>query len=384
MRIPTIKDRAMQALHLLALETVAETVADPHSYGFRPRRSIQDAHGQCYVLLAKSYAPQWVFDADIEACFDQISHSWLLDNVPMDKSILRKWLKAGFLEGHVFHPMEKGTPQGGIISPILANLALDGLEEHVRSAAPQRRPKTAPRPKVHVIRYADDLVSTARSREDQGQKIIPAIITFLKERGLRLSQEKSQVVHIDDGFEFLGASVRKYKGKLLMKPTRANTIAFARDIKEYIRNRRGVKTEHLIHQLNRRLRGWANAFRHLVSSKAFRFIDSCVFRQLWRWARKRHGKKGAKWVRKRYFHTRKNGSWVFYARTRDNKGRPKQAVLFRMSSLRIRRHVKIQCMATVYDPAYEAYFEQRRQRQRDARQHDYYRWLDYRNLELPA
>ena len=382
--IPTMKDRAMQALHLLALEPVAEALADPNSYGFRPRRSVQDAHGQCYVVLAKRYAPIWVFDADIEACFDGFSHSWLLKNIPMDRGILGKWLKAGYLEGGVFHPIEKGTPQGGVISPMIANLALDGLEACVRSAAPKRESRTAPRPKVHIIRYADDLVATARTRRMLQQRVIPAIGAFLKERGLNLSQEKSRIVHIKDGFEFLGANVRKYKGKLLMRPTRANVIAFVRSIKEYIQSHRTIKTEHLIHQLNRRLRGWANAFRHLVSGRAFRFVDYCVFRQLWRWARKRHGNKGAKWVWRKYFRTRKNGSWAFYARSRTKEGRSKMVVLFRVTSLRIRRHVKIQAKARVHDPAYEAYFEHRRQRQRDARQHDYYRWLDYQRLELPA
>jgi len=382
--IPTMKDRAMQALHLLALEPVAETTADPNSYGFRRNRSVQDAHGQCYVVLAKSYAPMWVFDADIEACFDGFSHPWLLKNIPMDRGILGKWLSAGYLEGEVFHPIEKGTPQGGVISPMIANLALDGLEARVRSAAPMRQSKTAPRPKVHIIRYADDLMATARTRRMLQQRVIPIIGAFLKERGLNLSQEKSRIVHIKDGLEFLGANVRKYKGKLLMRPTRANVIAFTRSIKEYIQSHRTTKTVHLIHQLNRRLRGWANAFRHLVSSRAFRFVDRCVFRQLWRWARKRHGNKGVKWVQKKYFHIRKNGSWVFYARSRTKEGRPKSAVLFRVTSLRIRRHVKIQSKATVHDPAYDAYFEQRRQRQRDARQHDYYRWLDYQRLEWTA
>ena len=273
---------------------------------------------------------------------------------------------------------------GGDISPMIANMALDGLETRVRSAAPKRESKNAPRPKVHIIRYADDLVATARTRRMLQQRVISAIGAFLKERGLNLSQEKSRIVHIKDGFDFLGANVRKYKGKLLMRPTRANVIAFVRSIKEYIQSHRTIKTEHLIHQLNRRLRGWANAFRHLVSGRAFRFVDYCVFRQLWRWARKRHGNKGVKWVWRKYFHTRKNGSWAFYARSRTKTGRPKAVVLFRVTSLGIRRHVKIQAKARVHEPAYDAYFEHRRQRQRDARQHDYYRWLDYQRLELTA
>jgi len=376
--IPTMKDRAMQALHLLALEPVSEMLADPHSYGFRPRRSIQDAHGQCYVVLAKSYAPQWVFDADIEACFDGISHGWLLDNVPMDKSILRMWLQSGYMEDNAYYATEKGTPQGGIISPVLANLALDGLEECVKEAAGKPRP----RPKAHVIRYADDLVATARTREMLEDQIIPAIETFLQQRGLRLSEEKSKIVHIDDGFDFLGANVRKYGGKLLMKPTKANVIAVTRDLKEYVRRSRGAAQPHLIYQVNRRLRGWANAFRHLVSSRAFRYVDRRLSGQLWRWARKRHGNKGKGWVKRRYYRRHPDGSWIFASRVRDAKGRWKEATLFRAGDLRIRRHVKVRGQARVHDSTSEAYFEERRKLQRKARWRDLYRWQETKQLKL--
>lgn len=381
--IPTMKDRAMQALHLLALEPVAETLADPHSYGFRPRRSIQDAHGQCYVVLAKSYAPEWVFDADIEACFDRISHEWLLANVPMDRGVLAGWLKAGHVEDGAWHSTEKGTPQGGIISPVLANLALDGLESHVKAAVPRQRWPEMGRPKVHLIRYADDLIATAKTRDMLEVQVIPAIETFLKERGLQLSKEKSHIVHIEEGFDFLGANVRKYRGKLLMKPTKANKIAIVRDLKAYLRRSKGTSQEHLIHQVNRRLRGWANAFRHLVSSRVFRHVDRCLIGQLWRWARRRHGNKGRNWVWRRYYHRRPNGSWIFASRHRGKRGSWKLATLFRAGDLRIRRHVKIQANAKLYDPSWEAYFAERQRLQRNSRQRDFYRWQEDRQLELP-
>jgi RNA-directed DNA polymerase len=256
-------------------------------------------------------------------------------------------------------------------------LALDGLEACVKEAAPKRRPKTASRSKVHVIRYADDVVATARTREMLEDHVIPAITSFLQERGLRLSQEKSRIVHIADGFDFLGAHLRKYKGKFLMRPTQANVIAIARDLKSYIRNRRGTSQEHLIHQVNRRLRGWANAFRHLVSSRAFRHIDNCVYGQLWRWACKRHGKKGKRWVWHRYYRRLRNGSWIFASQAWE-----KTVVLFRARDLRIRRHIKIRSAATLYDPAYEAYFKERQVLQRNSRQRDYYQWLDRKQLEL--
>src|SRR5436305_7618843 len=161
--IPTMQDRAMQALHLLALLPVAETQADPNSYGFRPRRSTADALGQCYCALAKEDSPQWILEGDIESCFDRISHRWLLDNVRMDRDILRKWLKAGYMEGTALYPTEEGTPQGGIISPVLANLTLDGLETVALQTDSRRQGNL--RPKINVVRYADDFIITGRSRE---------------------------------------------------------------------------------------------------------------------------------------------------------------------------------------------------------------------------
>jgi len=146
----------MQALHLLALNPIAETTGDPNSYGFRPERSTADAIGQCFITLGKKRSPQWILEGDIKSCFDKISHAWLLANIPMDKTILSKWLKAGYMEKHVFYDTDEGTPQGGIISPVLANMALDGLEKRLREASPKKQDGTSGL--VHLIRYADDFV----------------------------------------------------------------------------------------------------------------------------------------------------------------------------------------------------------------------------------
>jgi RNA-directed DNA polymerase len=154
--IPTMHDRAMQALYSLALEPVVEMYADPNSYGFRPRRSLHDAIGQCFSVLAKKHSPRWILDADIKACFDRISHGWLLAHVPMDKGILKAWLTAGYIEENALHVTEEGTPQGGIVSPLLANWALDGLERAVKAAVARRGAK------VNVVRYADDFIVTGR------------------------------------------------------------------------------------------------------------------------------------------------------------------------------------------------------------------------------
>jgi RNA-directed DNA polymerase len=163
--IPTMKDRAMQALYLLALEPIAETAADPNSYGFRPKRSTADALQQCFNTLCRGCSPQWVLEGDIKGCFDHISHRWMLQHVPTDKAVLRQWLKAGYIENRNLFPTEAGTPQGGIISPTLANMTLDGLEKLLTQNFPRAKWQEGKiwRPKVNLVRYADDCAPRARN-----------------------------------------------------------------------------------------------------------------------------------------------------------------------------------------------------------------------------
>lgn len=178
--IPTMKDRAMQALYLLALEPISETTGDNNSYGFRKERATSDAIEQCFIALAKKFSATWILEADIASCFDKISHEWLLKNIPMEKEILRKWLKAGFMSKGMFFSTTEGTPQGGLISPVLANLALDGLENELKSLYPitHKRADRGKAPKIHFIRYADDFIVTARTQEMLEEKILPAIQIF--------------------------------------------------------------------------------------------------------------------------------------------------------------------------------------------------------------
>jgi len=368
--IPTMKDRAMQALYLLALNPVAETQADPNSYRFRPRRSIADALGQCFIALAKEDSPQWILEGDIESCFDRISHPWLLENVRMDGETLRKWLKAGYMEGTILYPTEEGTPQGGIISPVLANLALDGLET-VALGADSRHGSL--RPRINVVRYADDFIITGRSKEQLEKKVQPAVEAFLGERGLRLSREKTKITHIEEGFDFLGASVRKYGRKLLITPSRRNIHELLSEARDLIRTRKAATALDLIRQLNSKLRGWANSQSHLVASRAFRHVDRCIFKALWQWAKRRHPTKRSGWVRRRYFRTGPSQEWIFSAPSRNRAGVWGHLDLFRASSVPIRRHVKVRAEATEFDPAYEGYFRdrwvrrQQRRRQRRAK-----------------
>lgn len=205
--IPSMHDRAMQALWQMALIPIAETTADTNSYGFRPKRSAADAIEHCFSILAKRSSAPWVMEGDIKGCFDNISHHWLLEHVPMDKVILRKWLQAGFMEKGAWFPTEAGTPQGGIASPVLANIALDGLQDAVDAAIRPTRNARHPA-KVHVVRYADDFVVTGASREVLETQVKPAIETFLAARGLQLSPEKTLITHIARGFDFLGQNVQ--------------------------------------------------------------------------------------------------------------------------------------------------------------------------------
>ncbi len=220
--IPTMQDRAMQALYLLALLPVAETQADPNSYGFRPERASRDAIGQCFIVLGnRTYRAHWVLDADIAGCFDNISHDWLLANIPMDKVVLGKWLKSGFVWKNQMYPTEAGTPQGGIISPTIANMTLDGLEaavqQHFKARRPLKKNKHAHR--VNLIRYADDFVLTGATYETLVEA--KAVIEdFLRQRGLALSPEKTKIVHVEEGFDFLGWNVRAHNGYLLVKPAK--------------------------------------------------------------------------------------------------------------------------------------------------------------------
>ena len=207
-----MKDRAKQAVQRQALDPVAECLADPNSYGFRRERSAADAIQQCFTALAQRNAAPWVLEGDITACYDRISHEWLDEHVPMDKGILRKWLKSGYVERKTFHATDEGTPQGGIISPVLCNLTLDGLERLLKERFKQR--------KVNFVRYADDFIVTGDTEELLRDEVKPVIETFLADRGLELSKEKTRIVRIEEGFDFLGQHVRKYNGKLIIKPAK--------------------------------------------------------------------------------------------------------------------------------------------------------------------
>lgn len=351
--IPTMKCRAMQGLHLLALVTVAEFYADKNSYGFRPKRSTADAIEACFIALAQNGSSRWIFEADIKSCFDKISHDWLRENIPMDKEILSKWLSAGYIDNDVLHQTELGTPQGGLASPTLLVLTLSGLEQAVLAAINRRRDK------VNFSIYADDFIITGSSKEVLETKVKPLVESFLSERGLELSQEKTKITHIDDGFDFLGFNIRKYKGKCIIKPSKKSVKSFLSNIRETIKLNRTAKTENLIHLLNPKIRGWVNHFRYSCAKETFRYIDSQIYVALWSWACRRHPGKGNAWIRRKYFRSQGSRNWIFFAKNSAEDNRSKYVDLFEACSVAIKRHVKIRTEATPYDPRFTAYFGKR-------------------------
>jgi len=353
---------ASTALHLLALGPVVETTADKNSYGFRQQRSCADAIEQCFKVL-RSANTQWILEGDIKSCFDKISHDWLLAHVPMDRVILQKWLKSGYMEKHVLHESMDGTPQGGIISPALANCALDGLERLLRGKYPAgKRLKSlgGVKPCVNLVRYADDFVITSKSKELLEGEIKPLVEHFLQERGLELSPTKTVITHVEHGFDFLGQNVRRYpNGKLLIKPSKKNVKTFLDSIRRTIKAAHGVSAADLIDQLNPKIRGWANYHRHVVSKHTFGHVDCNIFSSLWQWARRRHPNKSSRWFKPKYFDRRGNRDWSFFGETCDDEGRPNKVWLYYAKSTPIKRHVKVKGEANPYDPTYETYFEER-------------------------
>ena len=355
--IPTMYDRAMQALYAIALEPVAETTADTKSFGFRKERSAQDACEYIFTALSRKYSPKWVLEGDIKGCFDNISHEWLLDNIPMDKSVLKQFLKAGFIfKGELF-PTEDGTPQGGIISPMLANMALDGMQKVLtdrfhtnRLGKVDARFKDAH--KVNLVRYADDFIVTA-ANEELALEAKELIKDFLKTRGLELSEEKTLITNLNDGFDMLGWTFRKFNDKLIVKPSKKSMQAVKAKLSETILKRGKAWTQDvLIMKLNQQIRGWTNYHQHVVASEAFAHLDYVLYELLWRWAKRRHPHKGQWWISTKYWHRKGNRNWVFCTEEKE---------LIRVDHTSIVRHIKVREKANPFLDT--EYFKERKFKQ---------------------
>jgi RNA-directed DNA polymerase len=360
--IPTLRDRAAQTLARLALEPEWEARFEPNSFGFRPGRSTHDAIEMLFTATCKK--PKYVLDADIAACFERLDHAALLAKLrtyPALRRAIRGWLKAGVLDGAERIPTEAGTPQGGPLSPLLANIALHGLETAIRSAFPRDRYAKGRvdwgwRPTV--VRYADDFVVLHEDRAviEQARQIAAQ---WLASVGLELKPEKTRIGHtlvpIDGraGFDFLGFEVRQYpigfhrSGKLRLgfkthiKPSRASQQRHYAALAEVVRRHRTASQHQLIRALNPVIRGWAAYYAGAVAQAAFNRLDHRLFRRLFRWGRRRHPEKSTAWVVRRYWHTRGANHWVF--------GEPEGGRLATHASTPIRRHVMVRRDASPYD-----------------------------------
>ena len=272
----------------------------------------------------------------------------------MDKKILRKWLKTGYIYKRILYPTEAGTPQGGIISPTLANMTLDGLEAEPKKFRRQD--------KVHMVRYADDFIITGNSKELLENEVKPLVKKFLSTRGLELSPEKTSITHIDKGFDFLGVNIRKYSGKLLIKPSKKNVKACLDKVRNAIKDNKAAKQINLINLLNPIIRGWANYHKSVVAKETFNHVDDEIWKSLWQWANRRHPDKSPVWITKKYFKTVGSRNWAFAVEDREKlypNGKPLVISLVRASDTPIKRHIKIRGEANPFDPKFETYFEER-------------------------
>ncbi|QNP29364.1 group II intron reverse transcriptase/maturase [Cylindrospermopsis curvispora] len=349
--IPTIRDRVMQTVVKNALEPEWEAVFEEHSYGFRPGRSCQDAIAHSFIRL-KSGRDNWVLEADIKGFFDNIAHETILQNIGdfPKKELIKEWLKAGFIFQGKINPSERGTPQGGVISPLLANIGLHGLEFFIKST----------NPKLGVVRYADDFIVTARDKESL-KKARNQIQQWLREKGLELSSEKTLITSMVDGFDFLGFNLKHYDGKLLIKPSKKKVLALCKRLGMEVKSLNGREQEVVINKLNPILRGFANYYKGVVSKEIFDYISHRVWQYLWRWAKRRHPQKSKKWIKDRYFKSIKGNQWRFVCK-RERRGKISLISVYPIDKTPIERHIKVKGSVSPDDPNLKEYWNKRHQK----------------------
>lgn len=350
-------DRAMQKLHALALEPVAEVIGDDNSYGFRKGRSAKDACERIFNVLSTKVSATWILEGDIKGCFDNINHEWIQQNISMNKKVMRQFLKAGYVHKGKLFPTTNGTPQGGPISSLYANLTLDGLETLIqdryhRNSKGNIESHYRAKTKVNFIRYCDDFIVTAATQEI-AEEVKVLISDFLKERGLELSDEKTLITNINKGFDFLGWNFRKHKGKLLIKPSRDSIKSVVSKLSTILlKEGKAMKQSDIIRRLNAVLRGWANYHKHVVSSQVFSNVNNTLYLLLEQWAKHRHPNKSKWWRLNRYWHAYRNTKWKFMVDENDR--------LIDIRRIKIERHTKLKLGKNPYID--KEYFEQRKQK----------------------
>jgi RNA-directed DNA polymerase len=343
--IPTMRDRVMQ----LVVKNALEPRFEAQSYGFRPGRCCQDAIEEVYVALNNGAVGHhhYILDADIQGAFDHISQDFILHRLgPMPgRELIKQWLQAGYWEQGMLHHTTEGTPQGGVISPLLANIALDGLAQRLGRG-------------YRVARYADDIVVMAKSLHAIEQAC-PVITAFLDERGLALHPEKTRIVQRTEGFDFLGFHVQMRGQKLLITPQKQKVQKLLQEVRSWLKTHQAVSAEVVIRHLNPIIRGWAMYYRHVVSKQTFQKVDYHIWSALWHWAKRRHPKKPKRWTYRRYFESGKYGA-TFYAESQDRRGKKIRLRLDRMPAIPIVRHVKVKGRVSPDDPTLKAYWQTRR------------------------
>ena len=411
--IPAIKDRIGQAIMLMAYEPVFETGFEPNSYGFRPGRSCHDAITEIFQQTKKGSENKWVLDADIKGAFDNISHTYLLERIKglPGRQIIKQWLKAGYMEKGRYYSTESGTPQGGLISPLLTNIALDGMEDLLVKSTIKVKYLTKNRGKEYwrtktvnkfqFIRYADDFVILSHEKE-WIEEVVPLIKEWLKERGLELNQEKTEIRNIrEEGFYFLGFHVRQHKGKCLregsnkykrklkkalekfkkepkakrvsspnskpknyevyssiIKPGKEEVREFLKEVKQIIKNASSMTFEQLLRVLNPKIRGWANYYRHVVSKMTFSMVRREILNAIFRFLKRKHPGKSRKWIQRKYYTTVDNDKWVPYVKTND-KRKPEIKLINIAKDIPIIRHIKVAGDNSPLNPDLKEYWEKR-------------------------
>lgn len=369
--IPTVQDRVLQAVVKNALEPSWEARFEANSFGFRPGRSVHDAITQCHSRLRKGH-DLWVLDADIKGAFDHISHDYVLNaigEIP-GRALIKQWLKAGYVESNTFHETPSGVPQGGVISPLLANIALDGLGTMLSNYHKVKAGRLSPNAKrkgtfkhklqrYGYIRYADDFIVTAETQEDISA-ILPTIREWLKDRGLELNEEKTQIVQVSKGFDFLGFTIRQFNGHCIIRPQKDKVLAFLNDIRTWLKRHKDIKQVDVIRYLNPKLKGWCNYYRYVASKRVFSYVEYQIWKTLWRWACRRHRNKGKRWIAKKYFKTINGQSWIFATTAQERDGKEHTFALTQVYDTPITRHIRVKGTFSPDDPTLSDYWRQRR------------------------
>ena len=371
--IPALENRVSQTIVKNALEPHWEARFEAHSYGFRPGRSCHDAIGQCHLRLHRG-RDTWVLDADLKSAFDKVDHRFLLNTIgPVPgRELIKQWLKAGYVEAEMFHATPEGTPQGGPLSPLLLNIALTGMQDLLLSFTTTRIYQPSSEAKYQsplkrtlltygYCRYADDFVVTAKSKADI-EAAVPILQTWLKPRGLALNMEKTQIVNIQQGFPFLGFSIRHYNGKCLCRPQKEKVLAFLARLRSWLKQNASASPAAVIYHMNPILRGWGNYYKHGSSKGVFSYVDHQLWGSLWRWCVRRHPNKSKLWIRRKYYRTFQGRAWTFATHVPDRAGDRKLLTLVCLSKIPIQRHVKVKGTASPDNPELQDYWLYRQTR----------------------